>query len=66
MLQSTEPEILSNKEGLRGDSRVSLKKDNRRDVQDSLGTAEVEKKRDQVVARRKHWEKILQQLIFSG
>ena len=59
MLQSTDPESLSNKEGLRGDSRISLKKNNRRYVQDSLGTAEVEKKRDQVMGRRKYWEKIL-------
>lgn len=56
---SPQIQSLSSKEGLRGDSRISLKKDNRRYIQDSLGTAEVEKKRDQVMGRRKHWEKIL-------
>lgn len=41
MLQSTEPERLSNKEDLRGDARISLGKGHRIDFMGGLGVGKV-------------------------
>lgn len=48
MQQFTEPERLSNKEDLRGDTRISLGKGNRIDFMGGLGAGEVGNRGDQV------------------
>jgi hypothetical protein len=41
MLQSTGPEQLSNKEGIKGDVRIYLENENRIDIKGGLGAGEI-------------------------
>lgn len=57
MLWSTNPEKLSNKEGLMGDAWVSLERGNRIVFIDKLGEGEIGSRRDQLglTLREKIW-----------
>ena len=59
MLQSTDPERLSNKEGLRGDAKISQGRGNRINFEGGLGACEVGNRRNKMEGREEenNWEK---------